>query len=309
MIYTVTFNPAIDLVVQSELHVGELNRASGEDYFCGGRGINISVMAHELGADTIAAGFVGGFTGNFIKDKLDEAGVKGHFLKVGGTSRINVKVIDPTHEMTEINLSGVHVTDKQFERLEEYFFKNLKENDALVLAGNAAEGIEAEDYAALGKIAEEKKAILACDTNELYVRAVMPYKPFLVKPNVHEMTDMFRSRSREMEDLADAARKIRRMGARNVLISNGRKGAVLAAEDGIYYGDALEGDIVSTVGAGDSMVAGFLVKYMETQDYKTAFEWAIACAGATSFSSGLGSRKDVEKLVKDVCVVKLGRGR
>ena len=304
MIYTVTFNPAIDLVVEANLNVGELNRAKTEEYFVGGKGINVSQIVHELGADTLATGFIGGFTGTFIKSELENLGIMHHFVPAEGTTRVNVKVIGQGQNPTELNLTGVNVSPAEFKDLKDYLGKHLKPTDVLVISGNAAEGITGTNYEELCELANEKKSLLVVDTNEEFLEKIIKYKPFLIKPNIHELCGVFKKHLGYNEDIINCGKELQQQGAKNVLVSCGSKGAILIGEDGVYYGDPIEGNVISSVGSGDSMVAGFIVEYLKSHNYKNAFELSLAAGSATCFTTGLANAKSIKKLLKEASVVK-----
>ncbi|MDD6467235.1 MAG: 1-phosphofructokinase family hexose kinase, partial [Erysipelotrichaceae bacterium] len=228
MIYTVTFNPSIDLFVEADLTVGELNRVSREEYMAGGKGLNVSMICHELEMDTVATGFLGGFTGEFVKQEMDRMNVVHHFIEAEGITRINMKIAGI--DETEINLTGVHVTREHFEQLYQFLNKSLTKDDTLIISGNSANGIDKDDYGTLCQLANDKGSLLVVDTNQAYLEFLLPYHPFLIKPNVSELAGVFETTISSEEDIVKHARQLQKLGAVNVLVSNGSKGAILVGE-------------------------------------------------------------------------------
>lgn len=291
MIYTVTFNPSIDLFVEADIEVGELNRVRKEEYMAGGKGLNVSIVCNQIGMDTIATGFVGGFTGNFVKEELDKEHIKHHFIEASGITRINMKIAGI--DETEINLTGVQVNREQFEELYQYLDAHLTSEDALVISGNAASGIYKEDYGTLCELANNKKALLVVDTNQAYLESLLVHQPFLIKPNVSELAGVFKTAISSEEDIVVYAKKLQDMGAKNVLVSNGSKGAILVSEDGVYYGEPIKGRRVNSIGAGDSMVAGFVCEWMQTHSYEKGLKMGLVCGALSAFSERLARRDDI----------------
>ena len=301
MIYTVTFNPSIDLFVEADIEVGKLNRVRKEEYMAGGKGLNVSMVCNQLHMDTIATGFLGGFTGNFVKEELDKEGIQYHFVEANGITRINMKIAGI--DETEINLTGVNVSRSQFDELYAYLDSNLTANDALIISGNAAKGIDVNDYGTLCALANDKNALLVVDTNQAYLEGLLSYKPFLIKPNVAELAGVFKTTISSEEDIVMYAKKMQNMGAQNVLVSNGSKGAILITEDGVYYGDPIKGKRVNSIGAGDSMVAGFVCEWLQTKSYEKSLKMGLVCGALTAFSERLARRDDILNRLPEAVVV------
>lgn len=300
MIYTVTFNPSIDLFVEADIEVGELNRVRKEEYMAGGKGLNVSMVCNQLQMETIATGFLGGFTGNFVKEELEKEGIAHHFIEADGITRINMKIAGI--DETEINLTGVNVNREQFEKMYQYLNENLTNEDALVISGNSARGIDRDDYATLCKLANEKNALLVVDTNQAYLEGLLQYKPFLIKPNVAELAGVFKTSISNEDDIVEYARKLQGLGAQNVLVSNGSKGAILVSTDGVYFGEPIKGKRVNSIGAGDSMVAGFVCEWINTKDYSKSLKMGLVCGALTAFSERLARRNDILERLPEAVV-------
>ena len=295
MIYTVTLNPAIDYVVHMDrLALGEINRSTSENIYFGGKGINVSLVLKELGIPSVALGFIAGFTGFAIEEEVKKVGIETDFVRLKeGYSRINVK-IRATGE-TDINGQGPIVSN---EALEEFYKKleQLKDGDVLVLAGSIPASLPSDMYEKILEYIKDKKVRAVVDaTGELLLR-VLKYKPFLIKPNHHELGELFKVMVETWEDAIKYAKKLQEMGAQNVLVSMAELGAVLVCENGeVYACNAGEGEVCNTVGAGDSMVAGFLAGLSE-QDYEHALKLGTAAGGATAFADGLAKKEEIEQL-------------
>ena len=289
MVYTVTFNPAIDYVVHTaEMRLGEVNRSSSEEMYFGGKGINVSIVLNELGTPSIALGFTAGFTGEAIENGIKAMGIKSDFVRLKtGNSRINVKI--KAGEETELNGQGPHIDD---EALEALFVKldKLSDGDTLVLAGSIPSSLPSDIYERIMQRLSDRKIRTVVDaTNDLLLN-VLKYKPFLIKPNNHELGEMFGVTLSEDEEIERYARKLKDMGAINVLISMAGDGAMLITEDGQRFRVGVpKGKVRNSVGAGDSMVAGFVAGYMKTQDYRVALNMGTAAGSATAFSDDLAT--------------------
>ena len=304
MLYTITFNPAIDLVIRVDhCQLGELNRSTGEDYVAGGKGINMSVILHRLGHKNVATGFLAGFSGEFIKQSLLEEGITPHFVQVEGTTRINVK-LKSTQE-TEINAAGPYVPAEKFTELLSYFEQHLQTDDVVFLAGNAAPGMTSQAYVAIAKLCQEKHAKLVLDTTKTLLTECLSYQPFIIKPNHHELGEIFGVELHTEEAIITYAKKLQEKGARNVLVSRGGNGALLVSETGeVYTSNVPKGTVVNSVGAGDSMLAGFMAAYLETSDYATALKQGAATGSATAFSVGIATLEFINELKQQITVVK-----
>ena len=304
MYYTITLNPAVDMLTKaSNFSLGKLNRTQEAKYVVGGKGINISILLNNIGKKTKALGFVAGFTGYFIKSELDKLGIENDFVETLGTTRINMKLTTDTE--TEINGQSSAVNS---ENITEFFAKLdvLTTEDVVFLSGNVIAGMELEDFKKIAEKVADKGATLVVDSNKDLVLDTLQYKPFVVKPNEFELGEMFGITLNGLEEILVYARKLQERGAQNVLVSRGAKGAILLTEnDEVLEVNVAEGKIVSTVAAGDSMLAMFVAKYNETKDYAEALKYASAAGGATSFSIGVGSKELIEELLPQIKVKKL----
>lgn len=295
MIYTVTFNPAIDYVVRTpQMKRGEVNRSSSEEIFFGGKGINVSVVLAELGVCSKALGFVAGFTGRAIEEGIADKGVTSDFVHLEkGFSRINVKI--KSDEETELNGQGPVITEtdiaKLYSKLDE-----LSEGDTIVLAGSIPNSLPADIYEKILAYLAPKNVRAVVDATGKLLMNVLKYKPFLVKPNNHELGEIFGIKLKTYDDIVMYANKIREMGAKNVLVSMAGDGAVLVDEQGnVHSCGVCKGTVVNSVGAGDSMVAGFIAG-CEKGNYDYALKLGTAAGGATAFSMGLAEKKLIDEL-------------
>ena len=307
MIYTITFNPAVDLVIQvPNCQLGILNRSMGEEYVAGGKGINMSIVLKRLGIDNIATGFLGGFSGKYIEEFLEKEGITPQFISVEGTTRINVKVKGEVE--TEINAAGPSVCVEQFQQLMNYFEDVLKEVDIVFLAGNAAPGLDESSYVEIAKLCHARGVKLVLDTTKDLLLACLPYHPFMIKPNLHELEELFGVNIQTKEEMIDYAFKLREKGARNVLISCGGEGAFLVNEIGeVFTSNTPKGMLINSVGAGDSMLAGFMAKFIETNDYRKSLKQGAASGSATAFSVGIATRELIEELIPQIEITEISR--
>ena len=296
MIYTVTFNPSIDYIVSvNQLEFGKVNRTTSEMFLPGGKGINVSQVLQNLGMDSIALGFVAGFTGEQLVHMLQERGIKTDFTEVtDGMTRINVKF-----DETEINGQGPSVSAKELEMLMN-IIRALKSEDIVVLSGSVPQSISTSVYADILKITSKKGVKTILDASGALLWNALEYKPFLIKPNHHELGEIFNREIEEREEVIFYAKELQNRGAQNVLVSMGANGAVLIAEDGkVYEEDAPQGIVQNAVGAGDSMVAGFIAGYIDgNEDYKKALRMGVAAGSASAFSLELATREEVLNLCK-----------
>ena len=297
MIYTLTLNPSIDYVVRLEKFVsGMTNRTTGEDYFIGGKGINVSCVLAQLNIKSTALGFTAGFTGEAIENALNEMGICSDFIRLKeGISRINVKI--KTDCESEINSQGPCIGEDDFERL---LLKtdNVKKGDTVVLAGSIPNTLSQDAYERILKRIEWRDARIVVDATDKLLLNCLAFKPFLIKPNLQELSEIF---GREISDdgvIESCARKLMERGARNVIVSLGGDGAVLFAEDGnVYRSGVVKDKVLNTVGSGDSMVAGFIAGFEQTGDYEYALKFGAACGNATAFSPGLASREKIFEIL------------
>lgn len=307
MIYTITFNPAVDLVIQvPNCQLGALNRSKGEEYVAGGKGINMSIVLKRLGVDNIATGFLGGFSGKFIEEFLEKEGINPQFISVEGTTRINVKVKGEVE--TEINAAGPVVQSEKFQQLINYFEDVLKEEDIVFLAGNAAPGLDETSYVKIARLCHARGGKLVLDTTKASLLACLPYQPFMIKPNQHELEELFGVKIETQEEMIDYAFQLQEKGARNVLISCGGEGALLVSETGqVLTSNTPKGRLINSVGAGDSMLAGFMAKYIETNDFRKSLKQGAASGSATAFSVGIATRELIEELIPHIKIEEIQR--
>ena len=300
MIYTVTFNPALDYIVRLDsFTAGEINRVKYEQVLGGGKGINVSIVLKNLGHDSTALGFLAGFTGKEIIRQLEGFGCQSDFVELPeGFSRINVKVKAETE--TEINGQGPRITP---EAQAELFAKldKLQAGDTLVLAGSIPNTLPDDIYLRIMSRLEGRNINIVVDATKQLLLKVLPYKPFLIKPNNHELGEMFGVVLKTKEEIITHAKKLQEMGARNVLISMAGDGALLLTEEGtVYESAAPKGTLVNSVGAGDSMVAGFICGYKETGSLEEAFYMGVATGSASAFSENLATRAEADALLKTI---------
>lgn len=300
MIYTVTFNPSLDYTVTvKDFKAGAVNRTSGEAIFPGGKGINVSMVLKNLGCENTALGFVAGFTGQEIVRLLKERGISSDFIHVSsGLSRINVKL--RAQRETEINGQGPMIGGEDIGRLYAKL-DLLSDGDTLVLAGSIPNTMPGSIYMDIMAHLQGKKLNIAVDATRDLLMNVLPYRPFLIKPNNHELGEIFQTVLTDKDDVVCCARELQAKGARNVLVSMAGDGAVLVAEDGKEYRTEVPGGrVVNSVGAGDSMVAGFLYGYMATGSFEEAFRWGVCTGSASAFSEELATKAEVEALLNQL---------
>lgn len=298
MIYTVTFNPALDYIVTlAHFDLGKVNRTEQTKTLCGGKGINVSIVLRNLGIDSIALGFIAGFTGKEVIKRLNAFGCNNDFIELSaGLSRINVK-IKADHE-TEINGQGPLITPDELNMLFAQL-ENLGSGDVLVLAGSIPNTLPDDIYEKImQKLANRNIKIIVDATCDLLIN-VLKYKPFLIKPNNHELGEIFGVSLKTTEEIIIYAKKLQECGAQNVLISMAGDGAILLTQDQtVYTSKAPAGTVVNSVGAGDSMVAGFIAGFLETNDLLKAFRLSIATGSASAFSENLATKPEVDTLLK-----------
>ena len=296
MIYTVTFNPAIDYAIGVEnLEPGMTNRSTFEQLLPGGKGLNVSTILNNLDIDNIALGFIAGFTGAEIKRSFEAMGGKSDFIELQeGISRINVKIKSVSE--TEINAAGPVIDSEAMSRLMERL-NALKDGDILILAGSIPASLPDSLYSDIMKMLSDRKIMIAVDATKDLLLNVLPYKPFLVKPNNHELGEIFGVTLKTREEVVPYAKKLQEKGAVNVLVSMAGEGAVLIAETGqVLLSEAPGGKVKNSVGAGDSMVAGFIAGWCEKHDYAHAFKMGLASGSASAFSELLATKPEIEQV-------------
>ncbi|WP_153126829.1 1-phosphofructokinase [Peribacillus tepidiphilus] len=301
MIYTLTLNPSVDYIVElDQVILGGLNRTKNDTKFPGGKGINVSRVLKRLDMNSKCLGFIGGFTGEYINNYLKNEQIETGFVQVNGDTRINVKLKSEIE--TEINGKGPNITEADFEALKENIRK-LTSEDLLVLAGSIPSTMPATTYEELVKICNENGTKFVVDAEGDLLKNVLPYKPFLVKPNHHELGELFNTSISTCEEVIPYGKKLVEMGAENVIVSLAEKGAVLINKELTLMASVPKGKMQSSVGAGDSMVAGFLAIYEKTKNVREAFRYSVASGSATAFSIGLCTKEKVEELVPQVKLV------
>lgn len=299
MIYTVTFNPAIDYIVRLDKFVaGATNRVNYEQVLGGGKGINVSIVLKNLGIDNTALGFMSGFTGQEIIRQLHSFGCNSDFIELpNGFSRINVKIKTAEQE-TEVNGQGPDIPQSAIDALFAKLDK-LTADDTLVLAGSIPKSLPDDIYEKIMERLANRNIKIVVDATKKLLLNVLKYHPFLIKPNNHELAEMFNVTLNSHDDIIFYAKKLQDMGAQNVLVSMGKDGAILVDQNGsTVYSPTPKGKLVNSIGAGDSMVAGFLTGYFETGDFKHAFYMGVATGSASAFSENLATRPEVEALLK-----------
>ena len=296
MIYTFTPNPSLDYIMGvNNYQNGIVNRTKYEQLMPGGKGINVSIVLKNLGLNNTALGFLAGFTGQIIKKMLDDKKIITNFVNLkNGNSRINVKI--KAQEETEINAQGPYVNDASINELFEKL-KNLKSGDFLVLAGSLQKNLSENFYKDIITHINDKVNVIVDSTGELLTNTLCK-KPFLIKPNIHELEEIFKNKLDTEDKIKASAKKLQEMGARNVLVSLGGDGAILLSEKNEFYKvSAPKGKVINTTGSGDSMIAGFISGFIEKNDYFYALKKGIAAGSASAFSSELASRDEIDKIL------------
>lgn len=299
MIYTVTFNPSLDYILDlSELNMNHVNRTSAERILPGGKGINVSIVLHNLGVDNKAICFTSGFTGDALKTLLQQRDMNADFINISqGLTRINVKLRSGGE--TEINGQGPEIKSEDIAELYEKL-GYLDEEDYLVLAGSLPDTMSKSTYMDIMQMLQYNNSKIIVDATGELLLNVLPYKPFLIKPNNHELGNLFGVEVNTREDAVKYAKKLIEKGARNVLVSMSALGAVMVTEDGdVYEADAPQGEVKNSVGAGDAMLAGFLAGYIKYEDFDKAFKLGICAGSASAFSEEMATRDEVMKLYEE----------
>lgn len=301
MIYTVTLNPSIDYIVHLDhLELGAVNRMTNDFKFPGGKGINVSRILSRLGNENTALGFLGGFTGDFIQTKLQQENIITQFTPVKDDTRINVKL--KAEEETEINGAGPNISEDEKEALKETL-SHLNQDDLVVLAGSVPASLTNGFYEELIQLIRQQGANFVIDTTGKDLMTALQYQPFLVKPNNHELAELFDTTFNTMEDIFPYAQKLLDLGAQNVLISMAGDGALYFNGQHIYFAEPLKAELKNSVGAGDSMIAGFVGAYESTKDGIEAFKMGVACGSATAFSDDLATADFIQDCLQKVTIV------
>lgn len=301
MIYTITLNPSVDYVVElKEFALGSLNKIDHDSKFPGGKGINVSRVLHRLGIPSKALGFVGGFTGRYIEESLTKIGVQSDFVQVQGDTRINIKL--KTETETEINGQGPEIRQEELDGLMQRI-ERLTAEDILIMAGSIPKSVPVSIYETIAGICAKKGTKAVIDTSGDNLLKVLPNRPFLIKPNHHELGELFDAEIETVEDAMPYGRQLVDKGAQHVIVSLAGMGALLFSKELSLYANVPVGTVVNSVGAGDSVVAGFVASYVQTGDVRKSFEFGVASGSATAFSLDLCTRKDVERLLPQIKTV------
>ena len=298
MIYTVTVNPSIDYIVQlKELTLGEVNRMDYDNKLPGGKGINVSRILRELGHDSVALGFLGGKTGEIVREALEHDGLKTDFTPIAQDTRINVKI--HAQQETEINGRGPHVSDTEVANFKEQL-SHLTADDTVIFAGSLAPNLDSGFYFDLIKMVRQQGAQFVIDTTGESLLKTLPEHPLLVKPNNHELADLFHTTFNGLDDIVAAGRKLLTMGAQHVLVSMAGDGGLMITPDKVYRSLAPKGTVINSVGAGDSMIGGFVGTFAATNDPFEAFRYGLACGSATAFSEDLATRAKIDEILPQI---------
>ncbi|MFQ8785466.1 MAG: 1-phosphofructokinase [Clostridia bacterium] len=313
MIYTITFNPALDYTVQvEEFEIGKINRTKSENILAGGKGLNVSIILKRLGIENTALSFIAGFTGKELERKIKQYNIKTDFIEINnGYTRINVKISSLKKNSliqereTALNGNGPEITQEDIDELLEKI-KKINSEDIVILSGNVPKCINEDIYEIICKELNEKNVKFVVDASQKLLMNCLKYKPFFIKPNKDELEETFNTKIKTKKEIIIYAKKLQEKGAQNVLISLGGDGAILLTEKNeVYYSNTPKGQVINTVGAGDSMVAGFVAGYLKKKDYKEALKLGIASGSATAFSAGLAMNEEINGLLKQITIEKI----
>jgi len=295
-------NPAIDYQIRlNHLNQGKLNRSHDALFQTGGKSINVSIVLNELGTPCIATGFIGGFTGNYLIQTLKEQfHLNTFFIQIDGFTRVNIK-LNVSGEETEINQEGPKIDESDFNKLIQ-LINSMTKSDIFICGGSAVKGIDSV-YFKIAKACAKRGIEFVIDATKSDLADVLPMHPLLVKPNIHELEEFFNVNILCQADIIQYAQKLISLGAKNVIVSLGGKGSVFVNPDVVYSSKAIVGEVKSTIGAGDSMVAGFISRYSQDQNLIESYRLAIACASATAFSPSLGTKNEIDVLLPQVDVI------
>lgn len=299
MIYTFTANPAIDYVINTDdLIKGKINRSIKEYKYIGGKGLNVSQVLSNLGINSVAIAFVGGFVGEKIKEEINKV-CDSIFIEVDEDSRINVKISSKDNIETEINALGPSVAKEKIDVLFSKLSK-VSSDDVVILSGNVQPSIGNEIYANIMKYFKDSNInckVIVDAENDLLVNT-LKYRPFLIKPNIQELSSILKQEIKTEDDIIDGARKLQEMGAVNIIVSMAKNGSLMITKDKVYKSLPIKGEVINSVGAGDSMIAGFIYKYLESNNLEEAFYYSNFVGAATAFSELLATKENIEKLIK-----------
>lgn len=303
MIYTITLNPAIDYVLSlEEINLGKLNRIDDTQFFTGGKGINVSRVLKNLEYNSTVLGFIGGFTGDFIQKELREENLITDFIKIDEKTRINVKIKE--QKETELNGSGPEIDKDSAQELLNQLTR-LNSKDTVIISGSKARNLPIDYYQQMIQVIKDAQADFVIDTTGEELENSLKFKPLLVKPNDVELAELFNVSLDNEADYIKYGKKLIERGAQFAIVSLGGEGAILFSEEGIYKGNTPKGTVKNTVGAGDSMVAGFVGTYLETKDLIEAFKISLASGSATAFKEDLATKDDIEDLLSQIHIKEL----
>ena len=303
MIYTVTLNPSVDHVIQvDDLRLSSLNKMQHEAKFPGGKGINVSRVLNELTYKNTALGFLGGYTGNFIEEQMKSKGGETCFIRIKDETRTNIKL--KSKEETEINGLGPNIAPEESNQLLQQL-QQITKKDTVILSGSAPPSLAKDYYEEMVRIIVNIGSAFVVDTTGESLKSILPYRPLLIKPNKEELADFFNITLNYQDEVIKYGQQLLDLGARNVIVSLGGDGAFLFTSDGHFKGNISKRKIQNSVGAGDSMVAGFTGKYNETRNAVEAFKWGLAAGSATAFSADLATSKAIRSLLNEVEITQL----
>lgn len=302
MIYTLTLNPSIDYVLKiDKFSDGETLRSNTEEKYPGGKGIMVSKLLKNLGEKSVNIGFLGGFTGDFIRKKLNDLGIEEDFTNIEDDSRINVKLKYETE--TEINAQGPQITEEEIEEFLNYL-DQLQEDDFIIISGSIPKSLGDDFYRVIVNLLEMNNVRFALDTSGKKLFKLSSYKPFLVKPNKDELSEIFEDKIDSEEKIVKYARKLIDQGAENVIVSLGKDGSIFIDNSVIYKAKPIEGKLINSVGSGDSMVAGYIYGYMKGLSKLDSYKLAVSCGSATAFSPDIAEKELIDDIFKKVEVEK-----
>ena len=303
MIYTITLNPALDYSLEtSKFDLGKLNLSEKAYFLGGGKGINVSKVLKNFNVESTAIGFLGGFTGNFIKEELKEKNIKEDFVEVLGNTRVNIKI--KTGEV-ETELAGLspEINENHVLALKEKL-GNIQDGDILVISGSVPKSLKTTIYKELVEGLDKNIKVILDTRGEAFVET-LKVKPFLVKPNHHELEEFCGKELHSIEEIVEGARTIQKLGVQNVIVSMGKDGSILLTEDSVYKGNVPKGTLKNSVGAGDSMVAGLVSKLAQGESLLEAYKFGIASGSATAFSHNLATKDEVLALLNQINIIKV----
>ncbi|MGC6769204.1 1-phosphofructokinase [Enterococcus sp. LJL51] len=303
MIYTITLNPSIDYIVHiDEVNLGKLNRMKSDLKLPGGKGINVSRILKRIGIESTALGFIGGFTGNFINDWLHKEKVATDFVSIAADTRINIKLKSTVE--TEINGAGPIILEAEMTQLKNQL-SHLTAEDVVILSGSTPAALEKGFYGELIALIKQCNAQFVIDTTGADLKNALPHKPLLVKPNNHELAELYQTSFQTVDDILPYGKSLLKTGAQYAIVSMAGDGALLFTNQAVYRSNILKRPLKNSVGAGDSMIAGFVGKFVETNDPVEAFKWSVASGSATAFSDDLASGDFINELLHEVEIEQL----